>query len=52
MNHAQAVAGMDRLPWLTDEPKPRARTESDARELVGWAVAGLLVVVFERVAVS
>lgn len=44
MNHAQAVAGMDRLPWLTDEPKPRAPAESGARELVGWAVAGLLVV--------
>ena len=47
MNDARAVVGMDRLPWLTDEPKPRlprARGGSGARELLGWAVAGLLFV--------
>jgi hypothetical protein len=42
MNEARAVVGMDRLPWLTDEPKPQA--VRGARDLLGWAFAGLLVV--------
>jgi hypothetical protein len=44
MNDARAVVGMDRLPWLTDEPKPPARANSSARELLGWAVAGFVMV--------
>jgi hypothetical protein len=44
MNDARAVVGMDRLPWLMDEPKPQARANRGARELLGWAVAGFVMV--------
>jgi hypothetical protein len=47
MNDARAVVGMDRLPWLTDEPKrrpPAPRAGGSLRELLGWAVAALLLV--------
>ena len=47
MTDARAVAGLDRLPWLTDEPKPREATprpKSGARELLGWALAGIFLV--------
>ena len=44
MNDARAVVGMDRLPWLMDEPKPRARAKTGGRELFGWALAALFVV--------
>jgi len=56
MTDAQAAVGMDRLPWLDDEPAqtPRAaptpvRTKSrpstpSGRELAGWAVAAALLV--------
>lgn len=44
MNQAYPAVGSDRLPWLTDEPRPQARPNSGARGLFGWAVAGLLVV--------
>ena len=46
MNEARAVVGMDRLPWLMDEPGPQPQRHAvrGARELFGWAVAGLLVV--------
>ena len=57
MTDAAAAVGMDRLPWLEDEPAPRAqprvhepklakprRAQGNPRELAGWAVAaGLLV---------
>ena len=44
MNDARAVVGMDRLPWLLDEPRPQARAKTNARELLGWALAALLIV--------
>ena len=44
MNDARAVVGMDRLPWLMDEPRPQARAKTNARELLGWALAALLIV--------
>ena len=44
MNQAYPAVGSDRLPWLIDEPKPRARTNRGGRELLGWAFAGLLMV--------
>jgi len=47
MNDAQAVVGMDRLPWLTDEPKPapppRARA-TNIRDLLGLALVAVLLV--------
>jgi hypothetical protein len=39
MSQAQLAAGPDRLPWLNDEPRPRARRGSNPA-----LVAGLLVV--------
>ena len=55
MTDAGAAVGMDRLPWLDDEPAPQAaprprelvtrpRAKSDARSLAGWAVAAVLLV--------
>jgi hypothetical protein len=44
MNQAYPAVGSDRLPWLIDEPKPQARTNTGGRELLGWALAGLLAV--------
>ena len=54
MTDAGAAVGMDRLPWLDDEPAPRAeirprepkrpRTKNSGREVAGWAFAGVLLV--------
>ena len=60
MADAGAAVGMDRLPWLEDEPAPRAqpkapetkperasrapRRSASLRELAGWAVAAVLLV--------
>lgn len=60
MADAGAAVGMDRLPWLEDEPAPRAQPglrepaparapraptrSANARELAGWAVASILLV--------
>jgi hypothetical protein len=44
MNDARAVVGMDRLPWLDDEPKARAAAGVKLRELLGWVVAGALLI--------
>ncbi len=47
MSQAQAAAGVERLPWLKDEPSPtpaRPRKRASARELAGWAVAAILLV--------
>jgi len=41
MGEAQAAIGFDRLPWLTDEPRPPKRGLS---ELLGWAVAAVVLV--------
>ncbi len=48
MSQAQAAAAAERLPWLEDEPmlqpptKPKRRGSN--REILGWAVAGMLLV--------
>ena len=42
MTDSRAAVGMDRLPWLTDEPKPRASNGS--RELLGWGFAAALLI--------
>jgi hypothetical protein len=44
MNDARAVVGMDRLPWLDDEPKAPAAAGLRLRELLGWIVAGSLLI--------
>jgi hypothetical protein len=45
MSEAQAVVGMDRLPWLADEPKPAPKRErAGGRELLGYALIVLLLV--------
>ena len=54
MTDAGAAVGMDRLPWLDDEPAPRAElrprepkprpARDNGRDLVGWAVAFILLV--------
>ena len=60
MTEAHAAVGMDRLPWLDDEPTPsrserrpppaprsrpaRTTREHGARELAGWAVAAVMLV--------
>jgi hypothetical protein len=45
MADSRAAVGLDRLPWLTDEPKVRRRPagRSSLRELLGWGVAGALL---------
>ena len=42
MTDSRAAVGMDRLPWLHDEPRPRAN--GSARELFGWAAAAALLI--------
>lgn len=43
MTDARAAVAMDRLPWLTDEPRPRAmRAKHSGRGMLGFALAGLL----------
>jgi len=54
MTDAASAVGMDRLPWLDDEPVRRAeprprdpkppRAKSSIREYAGWAVAAVLLV--------
>ena len=45
MSEAQAVVGMDRLPWLADEPKPAPKPQrGGARELLGLALIATLLV--------
>lgn len=41
MTDSRMVLGMDRLPWLPDEP---ARTRKPSGNLLGWAVAAMLAV--------
>lgn len=43
MSLAQAAAGPDRLPWLSDEPSPPEKRGNN-REAAGWAVAATLLV--------
>jgi hypothetical protein len=42
MSQARMATGMDRLPWLTDEPTPPAKRGN--RELAGWLIAATLLV--------
>jgi hypothetical protein len=42
MTDSRAAVGLDRLPWLNDEPRPRAK--DGARDLLGWLVAGTMLV--------
>lgn len=42
MTEAHAAVGMDRLPWLTDEP--RARATDGSRDLLGWVIAATILV--------
>ncbi|HEX6072522.1 MAG TPA: hypothetical protein VFY95_05900 [Sphingomicrobium sp.] len=42
MTDSRVAVGLDRLPWLDDEPK--ARVNASVRELLGWAVAAMLLV--------
>jgi hypothetical protein len=42
MSQAWTATGMDRLPWLPDEPAPPKRRGN--RELAGWATAATLLV--------
>ena len=48
MTDSRAALGMDRLPWLPDEPAPRARparaATPDRVALLGWVVAAMLLV--------
>ena len=42
MSQARVAAGMDRLPWLADEPSPPAKRGN--RELARWMIAATLLV--------
>jgi hypothetical protein len=47
MSQAQAATGVDRLPWLPDEPKLQPQTRrrgTNNRELVSWAFVAMLLV--------
>jgi hypothetical protein len=48
MTDSRVALGMDRLPWLPDEPAPRARPARTAMPdriaMLGWVVAAMLVV--------
>jgi len=43
MTDSRMALGMDRLPWLPDEPRPAAKPKSGS-ELIGWAIAAILFV--------
>ena len=46
MTDSRVALGMDRLPWLPDEPaRPvAARQTSNKNSVLGWSIAGVLVV--------
>jgi hypothetical protein len=44
MSDTRAVPGMDRLPWLTDEPKKAQPAKRSPGALLPWAVAAMLVI--------
>lgn len=45
MTDSRAALGMDRLPWLSDEPaRPSARLRGGGRDLLGWLIAAIFVV--------
>jgi hypothetical protein len=42
MSDSRAAAGMDRLPWLADEPAPKAvQGKTRKRDLTGWAIGAV-----------
>ena len=42
MSFSRGAVGVDRLPWLADEPQPRS--EQNYRELIGWGLAAAVLV--------
>lgn len=46
MSDSRTASGLDRLPWLTDEPAPRkaAPVKRGALDLIGWGSAAVLLV--------
>jgi hypothetical protein len=45
MTDSRAAAGLDRLPWLADEPSPKpAPAKRGGRDVTPWAVAFMLLV--------
>jgi outer membrane biosynthesis protein TonB len=46
MSDSRTASGVDRLPWLTDEPAPKKATpvKRGAIDLVGWGTAALLLI--------
>jgi len=42
MGHSQVATGMDRLPWLADEPAPG--TKRGRSDVVAWAAAAIVMV--------
>ena len=46
MSDSRAAGGLDRLPWLSDEPAPKksAPVKRGALDVMGWASAALLVI--------
>ena len=42
MTDSRAAVGLDRLPWLADEPKPRAARAASG--LIGWIVAAVMLI--------
>lgn len=45
MSDSRAATGLDRLPWLADEPSPKSpRAKRRVRDLTPWAVAVMLLV--------
>ena len=44
MTDSRAAVGLDRLPWLSDEPARKAPKTGGGFSLLGWAVAVLLAV--------
>ena len=44
MTDSRTAAGLDRLPWLSDEPKSRPRAKGAVAGLLGWVVAAILLI--------
>src|SRR3954467_3720801 len=45
MSDSRAATGLDRLPWLADEPSPKSpRGKQRGRDVTPWAVAVMLLV--------
>ena len=44
MSDSRAAGGIDRLPWLADEPKAPRRTRRGLSELLPWSIAVLLLI--------